>query len=269
LKEAAAVATPLRIILFWQGVRLMLGVVGSLSLDLVAGAPPRPGGAVFYAAEALRLLGMPARILARCAPADQVDLFGVDVEWLPAAVTTAFAFSYDGDVRTMSVLEVGDPWRREDVEGRLLGVQWLHVGGLLRTDFPRETIQALAQGRRLSLDGQALARPGRKGPLRLDGDADPSILAAAQIVTLSEEEANVLGDVPVPEVVITLGSRGSILYADGEEHRIEIAPVTGVDPTGAGDAFAVGYLAARSNGEVPLLAARRASDLVTELLSRR
>ena len=117
----------------------MLGVVGSLSLDLVEGAPARPGGAVLYAAQALELLGAPARILAKCAPPDRVEL-GVATEWLPAATTTVFAFSYDGDRRTMSVVEVGDPWRPEDVEERMDGVEWLHVGGLLRSDFPPETI---------------------------------------------------------------------------------------------------------------------------------
>ena len=119
------------------------------------------------------------------------------------------------------------------------------------------------------MDGQALVRPGRTGPVRPDGDVDPSILSAAQIVTLSEEEAYVLGEVAVPEVVVTLGSHGSILRADGAEHRIEIEPVAGVEPTGAGDAFAVGYLAARSTGSRQLAAAQSASDLVTELLSRR
>jgi sugar/nucleoside kinase (ribokinase family) len=246
----------------------VLGVVGSLSLDLVDGGPPRPGGAVYYAAQALRLLGAPARIVAKCAPADRVEL-GIDTEWIPAEVTTTFSFSYDGDARTMSVLEVGDPWRPEDVEGRLSEIEWLHVGGLLRSDFPAETIAALAPGRRLSLDGQALVRPGRPGALHPDGDTDPRILEAAHLLTLSAEEAEVLGDVDVPELVVTLGSRGSILRAGGEEHRIEIEPVSGVDPTGAGDAFAVGYLAARSSGEPPLAAAHRASALVTELLSRR
>ena len=246
----------------------MLGVVGSLSRDLVDGGPPRPGGAVYYAAQALRLLGAPASIVAKCAPVDRVDL-GLGAEWLAAAATTTFSFSYDGDARTMSVLEVGDPWRPEEVEGKLPGVEWLHVGGLLRSDFPAETIAALAPGRRLSLDGQALVRPGRPGPLRPDGDVDPGILEAAQLLTLSEEEAEVLGDVAVPELVVTLGSRGSILRVGGEEHRIEIEPVSGVDPTGAGDAFAVGYVAARSGGEPPLAAAHLASELVTELLSRR
>jgi sugar/nucleoside kinase (ribokinase family) len=246
----------------------VLGVVGSVSLDLVDGGPPRPGGAVFYAAEALRILGVPARMVAKSAPANRVEL-GVETEWLPADVTTAFAYSYDGDERTMEVLDVGDPWLPDDVDGRLDGVEWLHVGGLLRSDFPAETIEALARGRRLSLDGQALVRPGRPGPLRLDGDVDPRILAPAQILTLSEEEADVLGDVPLPEVVVTLGSRGSILYAGEEEHRIEIDPVREVDPTGAGDAFAIGYLAARSAGEEPPAAAGSASRLVSELLSRR
>ena len=242
----------------------MLGVVGSLSLDLVDGGPPRPGGAVYYAAQALRLLGTPALIVARGTPID----LGVEAQWLPGAETT-FAFSYEGDARTMSVLEVGDPWSPEDVEGRLEGVEWLHVGGLLRSDFPPETIAALADGRRLSLDGQALVRPGRTGPLRPDGEVDSSVLAAAQILTLSQEEADVLGDVEVPEVVVTLGSRGSILRADGEEHRIDVEPVSDGDPTGAGDAYAVGYLAARSTGAAPLAAARSASNLVTELLTRR
>jgi sugar/nucleoside kinase (ribokinase family) len=247
----------------------VLGVVGSLSLDLVDGGPARPGGAVYYAAEALRLLNVPARIVARCAPADRVELAGLDVEWLPAAVTTAFSFSYDGDARTMSVLDVGDSWRPEDVEGRFPGVEWLHVGGLLRSDFPAETIGALAEGRRLSLDGQALVRPGRTGPLRLDGDFDPGILDAAWILTMSEEEAEVIGDVPVPEVVVTLGSRGSLLYVDGNVLRLEIDPVEGVDPTGAGDAFAVAYLAARSEGREPVAAAESASALVSDLLARR
>ena len=247
----------------------MLGVVGSLALDLVDGAPPRPGGAVFYAAQALRLLGTPAKLLAKCAPSDRVELEGLDVFWLPAAVTTTFSFSYDGDHRKMAVEQVGDPWRPEDVEERLPGVDWLHVGGLLRSDFPADTIAVLARGRTLSLDGQALVRAGRRGPLRLEGDVDPRILSAAQILTLSEEEADVLGGVAVPEIVVTLGSRGSILLAEGAEHRIEIDPIRDVDPTGAGDAFAVGYLAARSGGAEPLAAARRASDLVSKLLSSR
>ena len=41
------------------------------------------------------------------------------------------------------------------------------------------------------------------------------------------------------------------------------------DPTGCGDAYAVGYLAARSDGLAPVAAARRATALVALLLSTR
>ena len=37
-----------------------LAVVGNLTRDVVAGATPRPGGAVFYAARALARLGADA-----------------------------------------------------------------------------------------------------------------------------------------------------------------------------------------------------------------
>ena len=41
------------------------------------------------------------------------------------------------------------------------------------------------------------------------------------------------------------------------------------DPTGAGDAFAVAYLASRADGHAPAASARRATALVATLLSGR
>jgi sugar/nucleoside kinase (ribokinase family) len=259
-----------------------LGVVGSLSRDLVDGSPPRPGGGVYYAARALHALGRRAALLTKCADGHREELlspltaFGVPVEWRPATETTIFAFSYDGDRRLMAVESVGDPWTPEDVAGALADVRWLHVGALLRSDFPPETLEALARGRNLSLDGQALVRPGRAGPLELDADFDPTILSHVRILKLSEEEAKaLLGEVDertvselgVPEVVVTLGPRGSIVFADGRAERIAVTPLEDVDPTGAGDSFATGYLAARSAGHAPAGAARKASALVLDLLA--
>jgi sugar/nucleoside kinase (ribokinase family) len=259
-----------------------LGVVGSLSRDLVDGSPPRPGGGVYYAARALLALGRPAAVLTKCAGGHREELlsplaaFGVPVEWRSAAETTTFAFSYDGGQRLMAVESVGDPWTPEDVTGALSNVHWLHVGALLRSDFAPETLEMLARGRTLSLDGQGLVRPGHVGPLELDGDFDPGILRHVRILKLSEEEAKaLLGEVDqrtvselgVPEVVVTLGSRGSTVFADGRAERISVTPLEGVDPTGAGDSFATGYLAARSAGHAPASAARQASALVLGLLT--
>jgi sugar/nucleoside kinase (ribokinase family) len=48
-----------------------------------------------------------------------------------------------------------------------------------------------------------------------------------------------------------------------------VHPVLDVDPTGSGDAFAAGYLAARSVGVAPLAAARQATAVVGTLLAAR
>src|SRR5436305_1916795 len=130
-----------------------------------------------------------------------------------------------------------------------------------------------------SLDGQGLVRPARTGPLELDGGYDPEVLRHVSVLKLAEEEARVLVGEPsadalsslgVPEVVVTLGSRGSLVFAGGRLERVVGTPAGGeIDPTGAGDAFAVAYLVSRQGGRAPVAAARRATGLVARLLGRR
>lgn len=44
-------------------------------------------------------------------------------------------------------------------------------------------------------------------------------------------------------LIVTLGDQGSVIYADGREHRIPVAPVRRIaDPTGVGDAYRSGIL---------------------------
>ncbi len=261
-----------------------LAVVGNLSRDCVDGRPPRVGGAPFWAARALRVLGSPALVAAKCAGADRRALggslvaLGVPVLWRAGETTAAFSFRYDGDRREMTVDALGDPWTPGDVRG-LRGVRWAHVGALAQSDFPAKTLAELARGRRVSLDGQGLVRPARTGPLELVGDYDPEVLRHVSVLKLAEEEARVLvgeadedalRSLGVPEVVVTLGSRGSLVFAGGRLERVRARSVTGaVDPTGAGDAFSAAYLVSRSGGHAPGAAARRASALVAGLLGRR
>jgi 2-dehydro-3-deoxygluconokinase len=95
---------------------------------------------------------------------------------------------------------------------------------------------------------------------------------------VSEEEAQVLAggevdalaDLGVPEVVLTLGERGSVVIVNGVAETITARPVgPSVDPTGAGDAFSSAYLAAREAGHSPASAARRATALVAAVLLRK
>lgn len=262
-----------------------LAVIGNVACDLVDGAAPRVGGGPFYAAMALRALDRPACIVTRCTRAHRDTLLpdllalGVPVTWREAETTSTFGIRYDGERRFMQVEEIGHSWTPADVrDDSLVDATAVHVAPLLRSDFPAETLAALADGRRVSLDGQGLVRPGRTGELRLDANFDPAILRHLSVLKLAEEEADaVLGTVDrqaveglgVPEVLVTLGARGSIVYADGGETFVPANEVKDVDPTGAGDAYTTAYLAARSDGVGPAAAARQATVLVEKLLAGR
>ena len=260
---------------------MTVAVVGSLSLDRVDGSAPRIGGCPFYAARALRAFGTRAVVVAKCAAPDRSLLLpplvrlGLPVRWCDSSATAAFSIDYEGDTRRMVVDAVADPWTVEEVA--LPGVRWVHVAPLTRTDFSPETLGVIGRGRCLSLDGQGLVRPARTGLLELDADYDPELLRAVSILKLAEYEAELLVDglderalrrLGVPEVLVTLGPRGSIVFADGIAELVRARRVD-ADPTGAGDAFAATYLAARSRGNPPTAAARRATALVADLLAGR
>jgi sugar/nucleoside kinase (ribokinase family) len=262
-----------------------LAVVGNLARDRIDSGPPQPGGCPFFAALALRMLGSEGQIVTRCADADlplfrpAVDALGVPVTLLPAADTSAFDHFYEGETRATTVTGIGDPWAPADASHVDAGVDWVHVAPLLRSDFPPETLAALADGRRLSLDAQGLVRVPRLGPLVQDAGYDAAVLDSVSVLKLSEEEASIVAGgvfddataarLGVPEILVTFGSRGETVYADGVATRVPTSPVTGVETTGAGDAFMVGYIAARSEGLPPVEAAHRASRLVVEMLEER
>jgi sugar/nucleoside kinase (ribokinase family) len=149
--------------------------------------------------------------------------------------------------------------------------EWVHVAGLARSDFPSETLAELARGRRISLDGQALVRPGATGPLVLDAEFDPAVLERVSVLKLAEEELEAIGRKPhelgVPEVLVTRGSRGSLVWAGGRLEVVPARPVTGRDPTGAGDAFVAAYLVSRYSGLPPVASARRATAVVAAVLA--
>jgi sugar/nucleoside kinase (ribokinase family) len=258
-----------------------VAVVGNLSLDLVDGGQPRPGGPPFYAASALAALGVPALVRAKCAPADRtrfrpLEALALPLEWADGETTATYAFSYDGDVRTMEVRALGTPWGPAELAG--LEADWVHVGALYRGEFAHEALEAIAAaGARLSLDGQGLVRPSRPGPLELEPEPELSFLRYVSVLKLSEEEAvtlvgrleeRPLSELGVPEVVVTLGSRGCLVVARRRMIHVPTVPLTGIDPTGAGDAFAAVYMVERQRGHAPERAARRATRFVHARLAR-
>ena len=254
----------------------MIALLGNLSRDLFDGEE-RPGGAPFHAARALRRLDVRAELHARCALEDREALvlpvarLGTPVRYVPGESTATFRIAYEGDRRSMVIEAIGDVWLPDDVPRLRDEVRWVHVAPLARSDFPAETLARIARGRRVSFDGQGLVRAAEVGELRLDNAYDPAMLEHLQVVKLSDEEAEALGDptaLPVPEVIVTHGARGATVYLDGVAQRVPAFEIASDNPTGAGDAFAIAYVAARSRGLPPLAAARRATPIVAEMLSR-
>ena len=89
------------------------------------------------------------------------------------------------------------------------------------------------------------------------------------VLKLNDEEAELMGDpseLPVPEVLVTHGSRGATVYAGGRTDEVP-AYAIGADPTGAGDGFCAAYIVSRSAGLAPAAAARRATAVVASVLA--
>jgi sugar/nucleoside kinase (ribokinase family) len=238
---------------------------------------------VLYAARTLARIGADAHVGASCAAEDRADLlpaleaFGLPVHWHESSVTSAYTFDYDGDRRSMRQDAVGDRWTTADALEAVADAEWVHVGALVRTDFPKDTLERLAAGgRRLLLDAQGLVRTPDIGPLRTDGDIG-DVLRHVTVLKLSDEEAEtIVGSaeparlhvLDVPEIILTLGSRGSVVVTtDRIEHIVARKVLGPVDPTGAGDTFSAAYLAARATGSAPRDAAGAAAIAVAAFLA--
>jgi sugar/nucleoside kinase (ribokinase family) len=263
----------------------VLAVVGNVARDVVDGGPPRLGGAAWYCARALASLGLPAIVVTKYSAADRrlaapLHGLGIPVAWRQAASTTAFRIDLGEGERSMTIEDLGEPWTPEEARGwvaeALSGSDWVHVGALTRGHFPAQTLAELRRGRTVCLDGQGLVRPARTGLLELDADFDPEVLRHVDVLKLSGPEAQALGVDPlggelgnlgVPEVVVTLGREGARVYAEGKVETLGARPVEVADTTGAGDVFVAAYLQGRRGGQAPARSAKAASAFVRSFLT--
>jgi len=262
-------------------------VVGHITKDIVrAGQTMRiaPGGTAYYTALALKRLGLTVAVVTNGAKRDRQYLLRelirekVAVFWKDGQRTSAFENIYSGPglhTRTQVLKGAGTPFSPEDVTR--LSAWAFHFGPLVNRDIPLPVLkEAAGKASVVSLDVQGMVRPARLGMITQEDRADKERWLewvdflkadATEAFILSGERdmdraAAVLASFGPIEVVITLGSRGSLICAQQRLHRIPSwTPRRLADPTGCGDTYMAGYLYQRLKGKTPETAGRFAAAM--------
>ncbi|HTR30993.1 MAG TPA: PfkB family carbohydrate kinase [Puia sp.] len=252
--------------------RIDICCIGHITLDKVVttrSAVFMAGGTAFYFSNALSRMDVRYQLVTAVASdgmagVTNLRLAGVDVTVLPSAHTVYFENIYgeNQDHRTQRVLRTADPFPAAaltEAEAR-----FFHLGPLLADDMPLELIRTLSAKGKISLDAQGYLRkvvdnrvipvdwPEKREALRFvsilkTNEAEMAVLTGQNGIRAG---AKILADWGVKEVVITLGSQGSVIYVDQRFYDIPAyAPTTSVvDATGCGDTYMAGYLYQRSKG---------------------
>ena len=224
-------------------------VVGHVTRDIVEDGWRRGGTPTFAAVQAHRL-GFTVGVVTRTA--GDVDLQALlpfaQIADVGSAVTTTFENTYRGGQRTQHIRAVATPiapgdvpeeWRAAPIV--LLGPVFGEIAPGFAATFAGESLIGVsAQGWLRSADAD-----GRVQHTRWHGEP---FWPNCEVLFVSDED---LADGPaelerwtagVPIVAMTESWRGARVYTDGHWRRMDSFPETEVDPTGAGDTFATGFL---------------------------
>lgn len=228
------------------------------------------GGTSFYMASGIRHLpGKVSFQLVTKVGEDSVPVVeklreeGIDVVSYPSAHTVFFENRYglNSNNRTQRVLAKADPFTLEEVWP--LEASVFHLGSLMADDFPPEVVRYLSTKGQVSIDVQGYLRQVVGQDVRaVDWKDKEEILSCTDILKLNEHEMEVitsysnprtvamkLAEYGVKEIIITLGSYGSLIYAEGRFYEIpSYKPRQLVDATGCGDTYSTGYLWMRQQG---------------------
>lgn len=246
--------------------------IGHITLDKIV--TPRmtvhsPGGTAFYFAHAMSSLHADNFLLvtslaeSEMKAVDDIRALGIEVTVLPSRKSVYFENRYgeDQNHRTQRVLAKADPFTPEGVAG--VKARYYHLGSLLADDFSLDIIKALSEKGIVSVDAQGYLREVRGDKVYpVDWSDKLEALRYIDILKVNEHEAAVLTGATDPrrgaeilagwgvkEVVLTLGSMGSVILADGHAYEIPaFTPTEIVDATGCGDTYMAGYLYMRNKG---------------------
>jgi sugar/nucleoside kinase (ribokinase family) len=192
-----------------------------------------------------RLVGKRARdpagrILAEELRGRGVEVTGPEVE---AGTGTVVSVATPDGARTMlSDRGIATELAPEELNPAWLeGCEWLHVPGysLVRSPLREAALAASELALRVSVDLSSTAAIEEFGVEKFRETVDTF---DPQVVFANEPEAELVGDLDAPTVVIKRGERGCLVVTTASSIELASSQATVVDTTGAGDAFAAGFL---------------------------
>lgn len=212
-------------------------------------------------------------------PVEKMLEAGIDVTLNASRNTVFFENTYFGenqDQRKQRVLAKADPFTISQLKN--VEAQVFHLGSLLSDDFSTEVVEYLATKGKVSIDVQGYLREVRDEKVYpVDWKDKLKVLKNTYYLKVNEiemetitglkdprEAAKLLHSWGVVEVIITLGSEGSLVYVDGQFYEIPAyVPHEVVDATGCGDTYSAGYLYKRMLGATPTEAGKFAAAMCT------
>jgi ribokinase len=197
-----------------------------------------------------RFLGKRARDPAGRLVADELRRHGVDVAGPEADAGTGTVVSIataDGKRTMLTDRGVALDFRPEELDSDwLAGCERLHIPGYSLVQLPlRATAIAAAElaraaGMAVSVDLSSTSAIGEAG---VDSFREAIVAVGPGTVFANEDEAELVGELEAETIVIKRGARGCVVRRASDERAYPAEPAEVVDTTGAGDAFAAGFLA--------------------------
>ena len=245
--------------------------IGHITLDKVVttkGEKHMAGGTSFYFSNALQNMDVHYCLITALGESEMhfikdMRANGIAINVLPSTYTVYFEniYSHNLNHRTQRVLQTADSFTVEQLKDTDAAI--FHLGPLLANDMPLELIKVLAKRGRVSLDAQGYLREvNNQNVCAVDWADKKEALQYIEILKAGENEmemltgckdvcrgAKMLSEWGVKEVVITLGSQGSVIYANNIFYNIPAyIPTAEIDATGCGDTYMAGYLYQRIKG---------------------